>query len=188
MRFLFFGLLGMLSSIVVASPVLGVSDGDFLDLAPSFQQLNSDVIGFDSSDLDDVSDDVSDDIFSHPDINLDFEFLSSGPIAYFDELSSDPLPLESQPTLFENLGPIAYPDNLLSNVANYEDGSFDTSFDGTLVSSVVTAALGPPSCLSLNRGPSKVAFQSLCCEPPCVEDQSWRRICDHCIQLPGPPL
>lgn len=179
MRFLFFGLLGMFSPLGFTGPVLEASDKDRLELATSFQQLDSDIIDFDLSGLENYSDDI----FSPTNANLDFEYLSSRPIAYFDGLSSDPPLLESQLTLFENSGPDAYPDISFSNLANYEDGSYDTSFAGSLVTNVAAVAPKAPSCSSLPLGPSKIAFQLLCCETPCTQDQSWRRSCDHCISI-----
>lgn len=203
MRFLiFFPLACFLPSVVTASPILQASSNDnvFLDLFPSLQQVNSDTISFNPSNLDDASENL----FSNA--NLDLSNVVDVDPNDDDPLSSDSFPnlgsglsssgslgletesqLQSQLNLFEeNAGPIAFSTDtsLLPPFSINQDSSFnnDPSLDGTtLISSVVrTAQAGPPACSSLSSRNSNVAFQPLCCESPCMDIQSWRRSCRSC--------
>lgn len=180
MRFLFC-LLGLLSSVVTASPMLDASNDGFVDLLPSSQKVNSDTIDFNPLNLNDASENI----FSNAGTDNSYDFLSSDPITYSDGLSSEVPNLEAQPDLFENAGAIAFSDSSLLNVPINQDSPNDASLDGNLVSSLVTVQGRPPACSSLDRGSSKVEFKSLCCQSPCIDDQSWRKTCDYCIQLLG---
>lgn len=200
MRSLVFGFSGfVLLSVITAFPTLHQSfnDDDLLDLFSSSPQANSDTIGFDPLN---ILNDSSENLFSDTAyVNTNDDPLSSSDsiAAKWDGLSSydGPEP-ESQPNLFdENSGLIAFnspssDSSLLSHFPVNQDISYDLSSSsslidgGTLVSPVVgaiaQAPAGPPSCSSL-KSRKNIVFQSLCCESPCIDIQSWRSNCRSCM-------
>ena len=201
--FIFVSLGFVLSSVISGFPTLHQSsnDDDLLDLFSSSPRVNTDSIGLNS--LTDI-DDPLDNIFSnsaHADPSDDDPLLSSDPIAVkWDGLSSSDLissEPESQPNLFnDNLGPIAFSSSSDTSSLSQLPINQDTSYDplsssssllegDTLISPVLgaiaQAPAGPPSCSSLKSQKSDVVFQSLCCETPCIDIQSWRSKCRYCM-------
>ena len=182
---------------------------DFLDFTPSFSQevqvpSDSDVIAFNP--VNNLND-ASENLFSnsaYADSSNDDPLSSSGTVAVnWDGLSSagslspSPGPQSESENLFdENSGSIALSsssDTLslsqfpINQDISYDDTSSSSSLldDGNLISTVVDTTTtqtlaGSPSCSSLKVRNSNVVFQSLCCESPCMDIQSWRSNCRSC--------
>lgn len=98
----------------------------------------------------------------------------SGSIAFSSTSSSDTLPLSQFP---------------INQDISYDDTSSSSSSpslldDGTLISAAVDttthAQAGSSLCSGLKVRNSNVLFQSLCCESPCMDIQSWRSDCRSC--------
>lgn len=177
------------SSVVTATPILQASNDDFADWFPSFQAVNSDIIN--PSNLNDASENI----FSNLDANVGDETLSSDSIGDWHGMSSDTLTdtfadtlgdtlsVEPQSDFSDDSGSIAFSDSpSLSQFSPNQDSSYDRSIDGALISKLIKVqATSPPACSSLIGPNSDIEFKSLCCESPCMDDQSWRRSCRSCI-------
>lgn len=191
-------------SVISAFPTLHQSsnDDDFSDLFSSSSRVEIDGISLNS--LNNLNDPLEN-LFSnsaYADPSDDDLLLSSDPnAAKWDGLSSSnlisPEP-ELQSNLFEdNLGPIASSSSSSDTPSLYQSPiNQDTSYDplssssslldgNTLISpglgAIAQAPVGAPSCSSLKARKSNIAFQSLCCETPCIDVQSWRKDCRHCM-------
>ena len=177
MRFLLC-LLGFPCSAVVATSLFEASDEYFSDWNP-YAQPDSDDLGLPSLRLDDFPDDL----FSNTGLEPDPEYtlLSFGTTTDVNEWSFDSPPLSELQTLpFANLGLVAFSDDPITSFPISPDGSSEASAeDYELLAAKVQKP--PPSCASLPRGPSNVPFILLCCEPACIEQQTWRNLCLRCM-------
>lgn len=182
-----FCLLGVVPSIIIASPVLGgfSSDDVILD-STDFQQVYADNVELDWLDWNGPTQNI----FANEDAKVDSGFLSSDVLGtYSNGVNPDTPLVESDPTLlWGDLGSLAFSDISSPDIpinqagSNYEESPVDSN----LFANIVTVVAPSPACSSLDRGATGREFQPLCCNPPCQNEQSWRKSCGRCSDFPRP--
>jgi hypothetical protein len=182
-----FYLLGVVPSITIATPLLegfSVDDNSVLDLT-GFQPGSHDHAEPDWPD----GNDAANNIFADGGVGVGSNFLSSALLGeYSDGLNIEtPLVEPNPPLMLGDSGFLAFSDSSSSGIPLSQAGSSDEEAveeHNLFVSAAVVAP--PPNCLGLDRGTTDREFQSLCCRPPCQDEQSWRKSCVQCTDFPGP--